>query len=483
MAHIRPHRDSYPVDCLPPVPQTGAVHLGVHLLSRHLFVMLGIAVGAGVTVRGASTDVPRNIWGGRAAPSIQGVGSCAAAGCHNTNGRADKEGSEYSIWAGRDKHARAYEVLREPRSVEMVRKLRWGTKAHEDGRCLNCHSTNDGFTPPEILADGVACESCHGPSEKWRTKHYQAGWKALGAAAKIHEGFLPTKDLSSRVQMCVECHVGRSGGGQVDHDMIAAGHPRLMFEYSAYQHLMPRHWSADKEPYGAKFEVQAWLLGQVATAKASVELLAARAERAAAGGKVWPELAEYNCYACHHSLQAESWRQQRGYGDRKPGAMPWADWSLFGPRALVRLKAPGAPATDPFEKLAELMQNPAAKPADVAAAAKGTVKELDDWLSRLKTTPPTAEQVRTFVRALVNDTAVPGDWDQAAQHYLAVVALLTGLGEMDPAFKDAKFREPLARLRQPLKFTQSDATTFDSPTRFTPADYRAALEKLRAALE
>jgi Cytochrome c554 and c-prime len=467
-------------------------------LSRRSFATVFLAIVAGLSVRRASSDVPPAASGIRPAPTfrVQGVGSCAAAGCHNANGPAGSEGSEYSTWAGRDKHARAYEVLREPRSVDMVRKLGWA-KAHEEPRCLACHATTGlpsvGFAgegpavrvsgvavSSEILADGVGCESCHGPSEKWRTIHYQASWKALSADAKWQDGLFPTKDLARRVGRCVECHVG-GPAREVNHDMIAAGHPRLTFEYTAYHHLMPRHWSPDKD--GPNFEVRAWLLGQVATAKASVELLEARAEHAAAGGKIWPELAEYNCYACHHSLQAESWRQQRGYGDRKPGAMPWADWSLFGPRALVRLKAPGAPDADPFAKLSELMNNNAATPADVAAAAKATAKELDDWLTRLKTTPPSAQQVRALVRAMVNEPLSPADWDQAAQQYLGLVALITGLGEMDPAFKDAKHREPLARLRQPLTFDRRDATTFDSPTRFTPAEYRAALDKLRAAFD
>src|SRR5207248_4661647 len=126
--------------------------------------------------------------------------------------------------------------------------------------------------------------------------HYQASWKALNADAKFHDGLFPTKDLARRVGRCVECHVG-SPAKEVNHDLIAAGHPRLTFEYAAYHHLMPRHWTPDKD--GANFEVRAWLWGQVATAKASVELLSARAGRAAAGGKIWPELAEYNCYACH----------------------------------------------------------------------------------------------------------------------------------------------------------------------------------------
>jgi hypothetical protein len=472
----------------------------VRQLNRRSFAILVLALAAGLSVRRAASDVPPAKSSIHAAPTfvIQGVGSCAAAGCHNANGPAGSEGSEYSTWAGRDKHARAYEVLRDSRSVEMVRKLGWG-KAHEESRCLACHATIDLPSPgfagdgpgvrgpgvaasPELLADGVGCESCHGPSEKWRTIHYQANWKALDADAKWRDGLFPTKDLARRIGRCVECHVG-SPAREVNHDMIAAGHPRLNFEYAAYDHLMPRHWTPDKDRYASAFEVQAWLLGQVATAKATVELLGARAERSAAGGKIWPELAEYNCYACHHSLQAESWRQQRGYGDRKPGAMPWADWSLFGPRALVRLKAPGAPAADPFAKLSELMNDNAAKPADVAAAAKVTAKDLDDWLARLNAAPPSAEQVQALVRGFADAAHAPADWDQATQQYLALVALTAGLGEMDASFKAARFREPLAELRRHLTFDRRDATTFDSPTRFTPAEYRAALEKLRAAFD
>src|SRR5207244_645350 len=99
-------------------------------LSRRSIAVLVLAVAAGLSVRRASSDIPPATSGILAAPTfhVQGVGSCAAAGCHNANGPAGSEGSEYSTWAGRDKHARAYEVLREPRSVEMVRKLGWGKK-------------------------------------------------------------------------------------------------------------------------------------------------------------------------------------------------------------------------------------------------------------------------------------------------------------------------------------------------------------------
>jgi hypothetical protein len=39
----------------------------------------------------------------------------------------------------------------------------------------------------------------------------------------------------------------------------------------------------------------------------------------------WPEYAELSCFSCHHSLVAakDSWRQQHGYEDRRPGNPPW----------------------------------------------------------------------------------------------------------------------------------------------------------------
>jgi hypothetical protein len=44
-------------------------------------------------------------------------------------------------------------------------------------------------------------------------------------------------------------------------------------------------------------------------------------------GKNWPELAQFDCYACHHDLKSPSWRQQRGYKG-KPGRPDMRPWPL-----------------------------------------------------------------------------------------------------------------------------------------------------------
>src|SRR5437763_588117 len=52
-----------------------------------------------------------------------GVASCASGACHHQNGPRGSKRSEYTTWAGYDRHARAFQVLYEERSERMVRNL------------------------------------------------------------------------------------------------------------------------------------------------------------------------------------------------------------------------------------------------------------------------------------------------------------------------------------------------------------------------
>src|SRR5262249_35632430 len=151
--------------------------------------------------------------------------------------------SEYGTWLACDPHARAYEVLLDYRSKEIVKNYYNLPAAHlarpqKLTLCLKCHvapEVNARPCVPELFhADGVSCESCHGPAGKWLGLHYQAAWKALDRAEKEALGFRTTKDVVVRARLCAGCHVG-APGMDVNHDLIAAGHPRLNFEFAAYQ--------------------------------------------------------------------------------------------------------------------------------------------------------------------------------------------------------------------------------------------------------
>ena len=74
---------------------------------------------------------------------LAGTGSCSARGCHGgiepVLDAALCRQNEYADWA-HDRHADAYRVLFNKRSQQMVKLLGGPAKAHEDARCLACHT-------------------------------------------------------------------------------------------------------------------------------------------------------------------------------------------------------------------------------------------------------------------------------------------------------------------------------------------------------
>ena len=157
----------------------------------------------------ADAQAPEPIWD---APRYVGTGSCAAGACHG--GRREPlglRGSEYSFWAEFDPHQRAYQVLFGERSKQIERNYRRVAKGEEtlperDATCLGCH-VHAGFEPPaiereaSIVADGVGCESCHGPASRWLVPHTERTWLGLAGPEKTERfGMTDTKALSTRAR-------------------------------------------------------------------------------------------------------------------------------------------------------------------------------------------------------------------------------------------------------------------------------------------
>jgi cytochrome c554/c'-like protein len=262
---------------------------------------------------------------------LVGTTSCSASVCH---GGADlgKPGSEATTWHALDPHGRAFDSLLTARSKAMAKHL-WGdaTPAHEAALCLKCHvhPSYDQARPNFRRADGVGCESCHGAAQDWVGPHYRAAWQS---ADKAGHGLADTKSLAGRAIVCVRCHVG-TRDANVDHDLIAAGHPALRFEFSAFFANLPPHWDVAKDRKrieGKDFEVHAWLVGQHTSAATAAELLAFRADPT--NGKTWPEFAEMDCFSCHHDLQG---RSSRNATAQKPGALRWSNWYFTMTDALT----------------------------------------------------------------------------------------------------------------------------------------------------
>jgi hypothetical protein len=441
-------------------------------------VAAGLAAWAVHTHAQPPADLPEVL----PAPSTQparliGVGGCTAAGCHNAPTSAGTVGTEYAVWL-HDPHGQAAVTLGKREYKDILSRLK-GT-AYNESLCWKCHltPTPDGSQLAEDMRpDGIACESCHGPAQKWRTEHYKDSWKGLSAETKRDQyEFYPTKDLGRRMEKCAECHVGNLDK-DVNHDLIAAGHPRLTFEYTAYHDLLPRHWKEPHERSANKtdFEAKAWLLGQAVTAQATVKLTEARAKLAGQPTHPWPEFTEVGCFACHHDLKADSgWRQKARYADTKPGSPPWGTWVRPGPDSLTRIAPDWAPPANVFAGVAKLGWQ--TKPD--ANQAAGAVVALDAWRKQVEGASLDAAAVRKLLAALTADGVKhpPRDWDDAAQHYLGLAALYQSLGNFDPTVATQARRDLFLGLRKQLSFSSSKDRVYNSPVGFTPEKYLQALQ-------
>ena len=399
----------------------------------------------------------------------------------------------------KDKHNKAYKVLSNERSKTIARNLARidgrdepAKPAHEDSRCLACHSI-PGLPEPAYaelgkarrLNDGVQCESCHGSADGWLREHTQVdAWQKKTPEQKKSLGMNDMKELWARAKVCAGCHVGTSGGEQVVardafHDIMAAGHPPLggdynpaaKFEFSNFHATLgdrgARHWIEwDKSP---DFDVRLWLSGQVAAAQTALELLAGRAKAAATGKAPWPEFAEYECSACHHDLDEPSWPQKRGYGSRRPGSLPWGTWYFIMVKGLPGMEqGSGKAIVEQLDVLEKLMNEPYPDANKVANAAGLAAAALGKWwasdgMKGLKT-QELERIIKEWTKAGQNTERL--DRDAATQLYLALVAL-------NETAKNAKVRDSLKSVIQRLDTRPRD---------YEPEKFREELQKLQSQL-
>jgi hypothetical protein len=439
-------------------------HPAIPVLAAVLFAALAAGLFAAA---GPGADNPAAVPRSATTPAelaYVGVGSCASAACHGGDARRSVRRSEYTVWVSTDRHSRAETVLLEPMSRAIARNL-GGPLADspETNRlCLNCHATPGpaSLLDPCAPREGVSCESCHGPAAGWLAEHTTDSWKGLSSDQKARWGMRPTKDLLTRGTLCVECHVG-SPGRDVNHDLIAAGHPSLRFELSSFLAQLPKHWNeSDDRARNPDLQARLWAIGQVASAQAALRLLK---ERAAADAKPsvahspWPEFGEYECFACHHDLAPQGGRTEPQYAAHRQGRPAWATWYLPLP---VMLAGPPAEAADrPLASLNGLMSQPLPPPAEVARAAGAAASELDNLLRRVAREPIDAAWIRARLDALQVEGRLhpPTSWDRGAQLFLALAALYHAQGDLDPNARDPRLRAELkamatTRLAVPSKF-------------------------------
>ncbi len=191
-----------------------------------------------------------------------GSPSCATSMCH---GGAGELRHQTTIWQKQDIHSRSYNSLVNARSAQIAAALKI-PDATTSSRCTTCHAPFHEVPKSAFLADvikpteGVSCESCHGPAEKWIRSHTRPDFSHKD---RVLLGLRDLNHLYVRANSCVACHQ------TVDPALLAAGHPELLFELDGQAVSEPKHWREKGDWHGPK----AWLVGQaVALREMSAQL-------------------------------------------------------------------------------------------------------------------------------------------------------------------------------------------------------------------
>ena len=416
----------------------------------------------------------------RASTRALGAPSCSASACHGgpaagvSSIRASR-GSEYPLWIESDPHARSWRTLNSDLSVEILERLRiliGGKIANPAAykNCLACHNTSteltsDGISP--AIPEGVGCEACHGPAETWRDSHYQGPGSVQAAIDQL--GMVNTASEPVRAKACSLCHVG-GPDRDMNHDIIAAGHPALYFDYATYLKAYPKHWREEPRNPPA-LALERWLIGQVTKADSELELIESRIA-SAHPHSIWPEFSNQQCTSCHQPLNKSTPEKSTPEKSTQSpiiqasrvvpgptlqlGKASIRMWNLEGLVSIDRIQGFDSANTN---DLLDSLQRSLSGGQTTTEDSEGLRGKIEAKRLQLQSVFPrssdaragpsvptwTFEQHRSWTREKWNSAAASGNWEQAALAYLSTLA------SSPPQEANA----PLQRLRTQLVFPES----------------------------
>jgi hypothetical protein len=486
------------------------------LCSVALVTLPVLGQGTLTTSRGDDAEVVQKQDAGKSELKTLYVGVAVCRRCHADPKDVQGEPpilcrcTEIKYWE-RDRHKEAFNVLLADQAKAIGRALGIPDVAKHP-ECLTCHgvffrdpTTRDaGFR----LEEGVSCVVCHGPHRNWYYLHGsdvvsdRLDWRKKSREEKEKDyGMTDLWDPAKRANLCLSCHLGNAAEGKVvTHAMYAAGHPPLPgFEPAAFSNRMPRHWQYIKEKRAevkkllqfseeaAQFEPSRLaVLGGLVELRDTMALLAAQT-----AAPNWPELAQFDCYACHHDLKVQSWRQKRGYTG-KPGRPALRRW----PAELARLGVRHA-GGDEKELRARLEAvyhacdaQPFGNPAEIRERAQDVVKYLNSLMAQFAKKPfDRAACLRCFHDLCTLAAEQVPDYDSARQITWALGILYQDLTNTRPQEStDAAVRtlwqdlDTQLRLEPPPGTEKQLPAFLDRLNLYDPFRFQETLEDLRGHL-
>ncbi len=414
----------------------------------------------------------------------EGVATCAGSTCH---GRAEGNGEvvrqdEIATWqepsSSTGAHSRAYAALASPRGRQIAASLGLGA-ATSAPACLGCHATyvpQSRQGPRFLTSDGVGCETCHGPSSKWLAVHYA---KPATHASNVANGLTPLENPQVRAKVCLDCHFGSAEGNQfVTHSMMAAGHPRVVFELDLFSALQQHHdedgdYTARK---GRTDSVRFWAVGQAEAVARSTDLFA----RPGFGTEgVFPEYYFYDCHSCHRAITDGPQRKltfETNPGRPIPfGLAPYNDENIIMLSAVARTFAPGRASA--FDKASKDFHRAMGQGrGEAVAAAKKLRGEAAALSSALAVRSYSGNDAFAVVRMIADSTTTPRftDYAGSAQAVMAVDTLLNAMVREGRITTGAA-----AGIRANINRAYAAVR---SPTAYRPAQFRNALRQATNAI-
>jgi hypothetical protein len=128
------------------------------------------------------------------------VGASACKLCH----KAELQGRQFVIWEA-SLHARSFASLTTAKALEVGKPLGVANPA-ENAQCLGCHAPL-AAKAPDLKAEGVTCEVCHGPGSGYRKLNIMQDKEKAAQNGLI----LYNADAGAIQAHCLQCHQNPHG--------------------------------------------------------------------------------------------------------------------------------------------------------------------------------------------------------------------------------------------------------------------------------
>ncbi|MBF0278808.1 MAG: hypothetical protein HQM13_13490 [SAR324 cluster bacterium] len=172
-----------------------------------------------------------------------GVKDCTM--CH----KKESVGAQIEKWT-ESKHAKAFEILGSAEAVKIGKQAGLKGNPNQSPECLVCHTTAFGIDSKLLdkkfnVADGVQCEGCHGPGEKYSSKkEFKDLLQLKTDLSKAQKESAEYKTLVANIQ-AERTKLAGIGLVQPNEKMCRSCHaPQIVFQGKTYKNPS---WNAGKD--------------------------------------------------------------------------------------------------------------------------------------------------------------------------------------------------------------------------------------------